>query len=539
MPLLSISGQTAIANLRGNRASLWPDGRRDRSRLSGVASVEARPSFELTPGEAIFTMGSCFARNIEQRLEDLGYEIPTRTLKLPAEERVSDTENDILNKYAPHSILNEVRWAIEPGAKFPDNGLLGLRERKWHDPHLAPNIKPTTRNRVLERRAAVQALHREIPRCRILIMTLGLVEAWFDEDTQLYLNGAPPGPALGDDPSRFRLDVLTVDDVVGVLNELHDLLTRYGHPEWRMLLTVSPVPFKSTFTGQDAITANTYSKSALRVAAEMFTLAHDNVDYFPSYEIVTHTLRTSAFIEDNRHVNNDVVTAIVGKVEKAYSPGEGEEAETRGAIRTGSRVREALKAGNHPEAVRLFASLENRNRYLKAGWDEFNFRYEYGRALARCDFKAEAQAQLSHAVRLNPNSIGAVYNLGLLLARLGRPLDAEEVFQRAVELEPENMDRRSRYVVQLIVNGKVEAAAAGLTEILERQPGHEGALNALAELGLEAAPQVDASPSGSLSRLFAKLRKDIGEAKPIDTATLNAAADALRHSMTAAPARTA
>lgn len=35
MPLTTISGDQAFANLRANRKSLWPDGRKDQVRLSG------------------------------------------------------------------------------------------------------------------------------------------------------------------------------------------------------------------------------------------------------------------------------------------------------------------------------------------------------------------------------------------------------------------------------------------------------------------------------------------------------------------------
>ena len=69
-----------------------------------------------------------------------------------------------------------------------------------------------------------------------------------------------------------------------------------------MLISVSPVPLKNvTFTGQDALTANTYSKSALRAASEEFVAGHEDVDYFPSYKIVTLTDRSAAFVEDNMH----------------------------------------------------------------------------------------------------------------------------------------------------------------------------------------------------------------------------------------------
>ena len=51
----------------------------------------------------------------------------------------------------------------------------------------------------------------------------------------------------------------------------------------KIVLTVYPVPFSDTFSGQDVIVANTYSKSVLRCVAQDLTELYDHVDYFPSY----------------------------------------------------------------------------------------------------------------------------------------------------------------------------------------------------------------------------------------------------------------
>jgi tetratricopeptide (TPR) repeat protein len=501
MPLASISGEQAFANLRADRASLWPDGRRDRIRLHGVAEVACRPSFSLLKGEAIFTVGSCFARNIERRLGELGFDVAALKFSLPAEERASDTENDFLNKYPPISILNEVRWALDPQYSFPEQGYLQVRKDLWHDPHAAANLRPAPLDRVEERRAMVSELYAQIPACRVIVMTLGLIEAWFDKSAGVYLNGAPPISVMQAQHDRFRLDVLTPDEVLATLREIHGLLERFGHPEFRILLTVSPVPMKNTFTGQDAIAANTYSKSALRAAAEMFVRTHPRVDYFPSYEVVTHTVRSSAFIQDNRHVTPQVVNTIVDRVVAAYCPeANPEEVWDRvGPRKSPTEIHTAIKVGDFERAARLYGDLERGDRYLRAGYDEAGFRYDYGRVLLRVGRMAEAQVQLSRVVEIDPKHAHGQYQLARALARLQRPLEAVERFRRAAELSPGTLDMRLSHANQLAELGLFDAAKAEVREALKAHPEDERALALLESVRLKAERDAEAKAQAAVN----------------------------------------
>lgn len=486
MPLVSTTAAEAFGRRKANRLSLWPDGRRDRSRLSGIAEVACEPTFTLVQGEAVFTIGSCFARNIEARLAGAGFQLPTLSISLPPEERASDTDNDVLNKYPPHSMLNELRWALEPDAVFPAEGFLQVRSNRWHDPHLAGNVAPASLERVTERRAMVQEIYRQIPTCRIVVITLGLAEAWFDRKTGLYMNGAPPTAAARSDPERFRFDVLTVDEISSALEEIHALLQRHGHPDVRILLTVSPVPFKTTFTGRDAISANAYSKSALRAAAEGFVLGHDDVDYFPSYEVVTHTPRSAAYIQDNRHVTASVVNEIVDRVVEAYTLDDEDPAETR---RSAWQLNDLLKAGEFETALPILRRVKVKERYLRIGWSPEEFHLNFGKTLARLGALAEAQVELEATVAMFPNSASANYHLGITLNKLQRPLEALRFIRRAVELNPDSSEMRLRYVRQLAVNRDFEEAASQL-RIAEQGNASQ---DAVIEVGKELQREIQAA----------------------------------------------
>src|SRR5207249_9460112 len=90
-----------------------------------------------------------------------------------------------------------------------------------------------------------------------------------------------------------------------------ELLSLYGHPNFHILVTVSPVPLMNTFSTMDIVVANTWAKSLLRALAQEWASAHHNVDYFPSYEIVQNSDRATVWEHDRRHVKGAGVQHIM------------------------------------------------------------------------------------------------------------------------------------------------------------------------------------------------------------------------------------
>jgi hypothetical protein len=92
-----------------------------------------------------------------------------------------------------------------------------------------------------------------------------------------------------------------------------------------LLVTVSPVHLWATFRKDaDVISASCNSKSTLRAVADEFAARHDNVFYFPAFEMATiyrPMIGQSLFSEgkENFHVNKDTVTFIMAQFFKFYS----------------------------------------------------------------------------------------------------------------------------------------------------------------------------------------------------------------------------
>jgi hypothetical protein len=99
----------------------------------------------------------------------------------------------------------------------------------------------------------------------------------------------------------------TAADLTAFLGKL-----RQVNPGVRVMLTVSPVPLVATYEPRHVLAATTYSKAALRVAAEEVVRAEPGVCYFPSYEIITGPqARGRFFAGDLRSVTDEGVSRVM------------------------------------------------------------------------------------------------------------------------------------------------------------------------------------------------------------------------------------
>lgn len=319
-PLETISAADAYAHARSNKLRRYPSPDRDGDRLYPLAAPSAKPSFRINKTDKVFTIGSCFARNVEASLIAAGMRVTSNESDLgPVGESLGFTAN-FFNKYAIHSIYNDLKWALErdtyPGDDviyaMPQKGLyadLQLGMSKLDFP--IADIRDF-RNRYLDVMArAVDA--------DVIIITLGYVETWYDTKLGIYLNTSPPQPLVKAQPDRFEFRVLSYGDVLDALRDVHGLLCKHREKPLKMLVTVSPVPLLSTFRDIDVLVANTYSKSVQRAAIDEFIASAEGVDYFPSYEFVMLSNPSIAWARgDYRHVNPDLVARIMSNVITQY-----------------------------------------------------------------------------------------------------------------------------------------------------------------------------------------------------------------------------
>src|SRR5436190_14331591 len=305
----------AMRNYARNEARTWykdavdpndPAGKYAFQRLKRTTwfTPQLHPKFRFRRDDKFYAIGSCFARGLENALARYKMAVESAAPEFaklqPANKEVSGL--GFTNKYNTYSILNELRWVLDPDAVFPVDSIVPLTETTWYDPHTTPMLDFVSREETLERRALLQMVTERIKRCRAVIVTLGLAELCRDVQADVYLNCTPIPSLFKTEPGRYEFHLTGFAENLANLEAIHALLTEYGHPDFHIVVTVSPVPLMNTFSTMDIVVAYTWTKSLLISVSQKWATTHANVDYFPSYEIVQSSDRAAAWERDLRHV---------------------------------------------------------------------------------------------------------------------------------------------------------------------------------------------------------------------------------------------
>lgn len=286
-------------------------GRDADNRIEPECWPVVKPGFEFTKDQKFFTIGSCFAGNIARRLEADGYNV--------------HKTGGQRTRYTPAAIFQEIAWAGEIRRRD------GIVRREDVEPLLIESgpdrfsdlwsrpgkDSPVDMAAAIERRQSLYKYFSGAYDADVVVMTLGLIEAWYDIVSKTYveLDGAW---IRRRDRDRFRFQVLSFDECKSFVRRTLDLLM---DGERRVLITTSPVVLARTFTDKDIIVANNHSKSVLRAVAGELSDEIEGVDYFPSYEIATISGRQQVWEDDLRHVQPNFVSRIMQHVTNAYVPG--------------------------------------------------------------------------------------------------------------------------------------------------------------------------------------------------------------------------
>ncbi len=147
------------------------------------------------------------------------------------------------------------------------------------------------------RQQHLAAVRRLFENVYVLVFTLGLTEAWRSKQDGCVL---PVAPKLirGDNSAEFEFVNFTAEEIAADIRQLTQSL-RSINPRAKIILTVSPVPMVATYEDRHVLISNTYSKSALRVAAETACRADERACYFPSYEIITSPASRGRYFASN------------------------------------------------------------------------------------------------------------------------------------------------------------------------------------------------------------------------------------------------
>lgn len=258
----------------------------------------------LRDGDVVVSAGSCFASNVVPWLEAANITYLRTERPHPSFESLGENlgyrnfSAAYGNIYTVRQMLQLLKRALE---------LFTPVEDRWYvDGNVVDPFRPGLRFPAssdaefdILTRQHLDATREAFRDATVLVLTLGLTEAWMSSLDGAVYPGAPGTISGVFDPERHVFHNFTAAEVRDDLRELINLV-RVDNPTARIILTVSPVPLVATATHEHVLTASIYSKSVLRVAAGEIAASLDSVTYFPAYEIITGPQAPFDFMEPDR-----------------------------------------------------------------------------------------------------------------------------------------------------------------------------------------------------------------------------------------------
>ncbi|MBL0406319.1 GSCFA domain-containing protein [Microvirga aerilata] len=310
---------------RSNKARVFSahagDGSSGAERKKGdiLATLQHTPKFKLDATAPFFAIGSCFARNIELSLAQQGLHCVTSQCVFPDdyyELRGFGARNGALNAYTPGSIMDLIRFAKRSEAETV--ALQDVGDGQWAD-MLMSGLRLLNDDEAASARKQLLQTYRNLPDARTVIITLGYTESWREKATGMFINRPPAGNMrLNRRAGHYEFLNMSAEQILGAVHTSVQEIYQQTEGRAKLILTVSPVPLASTFTGQDVITANDFSKGVLLAAAREVSSAYDFVDYFPSYQYVIHSHPEAAWDNDGVHVKYSLVNRIMQRFCEMY-----------------------------------------------------------------------------------------------------------------------------------------------------------------------------------------------------------------------------
>lgn len=284
----------------------------DRFWRTGVAERDAleisglwKPKWDIRRRTRIVTAGSCFAQHFSKALVARRYrwlDFEPGPVGLTSAQRRDYHYGTFSfrtgNIYTPKMLRQWLTWAL---TDTPVPEAVWEKDGRFFDP-FRPGVEPggfvSAAELHASRRETLAAIAAAVKGAHVFVFTMGLTEAWQDKDTGVEYAVCPGTVAGAFDAARHgfvnhRFGAL-MDDMTAALDLMFAKNRRV-----LILLTVSPVPLTATASGQHVLTATSQSKSVLRAVAGELAQGQRRVDYFPSYEIITHPAYRGRFFAPN------------------------------------------------------------------------------------------------------------------------------------------------------------------------------------------------------------------------------------------------
>lgn len=238
------------------------------------------------------TLGSCFAEVIGSRLR---------------ENKVQSLVNPFGTIFNPLSAGLLLRAAAGHTYNFAEH--LVQHNGIWYAYDLHSSLSSPNKEALLQLiQERLEQTRQALAAADLLILTLGTAVGY-----RLNSNGTVVANCHKLPAKQFTRQLLTVEEIINALQEALTHL-RELNPTLQVLLTVSPVRHV-----KETLEINSVSKAVLRVVCHQLTSTHEQVRYFPAYELMLDDLRDYRFYkQDMLHPTETAEEYIWQKFTAAY-----------------------------------------------------------------------------------------------------------------------------------------------------------------------------------------------------------------------------
>lgn len=266
-------------------------------------------------GSRTYSIGSCFAMELNRWLRHQGFSVPPVSWGM---------------HYNTRTVLYELQRAV--GIPTPNvDWIVRTRDGSVAYVDALRHCVDAKTSEELSRikRSVSSTSRRAFREANSFLITLGLSDIWEAEvdGERVVLNRAPYRDAVTTQnlsPHSVSNRFMAVEECLGDIREVVRIIREHKSQRVPIVITVSPVPLKHTASGRyHPHIANTRSKATLLAAIFGF-LDEDRgdprVSYFPSYEFFqSNPLGLELWQADDRHPTTEAVSAVAEAFVAAYS----------------------------------------------------------------------------------------------------------------------------------------------------------------------------------------------------------------------------
>lgn len=244
--------------------------------------------------DKLLFMGSCFAENIGERMQNYKF-------------------SSIIN---PHGVLYNPSSIAVALKRYIKNTLLQENElfyanECWNSWEHHSRFSDTDKNVCLNTiNSEITSAYTYIKEAEWLFITFGSAYTYKLNSTNEFVGNCHKIPQ-----KEFTKILLSIDEIIADYSLLMKEL-KTVNSKLKIIFTVSPVRYI-----RDGITENTLSKARLIETVHQLVHQHDNVFYFPAYELMMDDLRDYRFYKtDLVHPNEQAIGYIFEKLmDSAFS----------------------------------------------------------------------------------------------------------------------------------------------------------------------------------------------------------------------------